>query len=113
ERAFRWARRRPAAAALVALLLGGVLLGLGLAVRQWRHEHEARRAQKVRDAARLTLVLREFQQLYAVEILERVQPLGVKVSHDYTTQRDTVPLPPTLLMELARRIGDKDGCTVR
>jgi hypothetical protein len=113
ERAAKWARRRPAAATLVALGVFGVLLGLGMAAWQWRAERQARLEQKVQDAARLTRVLREFQGLYSSEVVERLKILGVKGSNNYVTEKGTVPLPPTLTMELARRLASRDAAQIR
>jgi serine/threonine-protein kinase len=113
ERAHRWARRRPAVAALVAVVLLGLGLGLGLAVRQWHQDQQARLERKVQDAAMLTSVLREFQSLYTTEVVDRLQPQGIKVSHDYTTEDGTVPLPPTLTLDLARRVSASDAAVIR
>jgi hypothetical protein len=120
ERAWKWARRRPAAAALLALLMAGVaaapVLGVGLAIHN-RHQQEqerlaqekARLDQKVHDAAMLARLTQEFEQLYADQVVEKVKPLGVEVSHDYTTRPGTIPLPPTLIMDLARRVSKHDS----
>ena len=72
-------------------------------------ERQARLQEKVQDAARLTRVLREFQRLYSSEVIERLKPMGVKVSHDYTTQEGTVPLPPTRTVEMAGRLARAAG----
>jgi hypothetical protein len=109
RRALKWAKRRPAAAALVLLLLGGLVLALGAVVRQHSQEKQARLDNKVREAALLSQVLREFQDLYSTEVMERVQPLGVSVSHDYQTRDGTVPLPSTLTMALGRRLSARDA----
>lgn len=118
ERAVKWARRRPAAAALVALSLTIVLVVFGAVVWQWQvavaeqtAEEGRKRLARVKDAALLTLAVTEAQELYA-EVVERVKD-RVEVSHDYTHRKGTIPLPPTLTITLAQRISAKSSGTVR
>jgi serine/threonine-protein kinase len=120
ERVVKWARRRPAAAALAGLSLAVVVLVFGLVVWQWRTavaaqkaEQEQKKLARVNDAALLTLTVSEAQQLYSAELVDRVKDRGVEVSDDYTLRQGTIPLPPTLTMILAQRISQENAGTVR
>jgi WD40 repeat protein len=61
-RTMKWARRRPAAAALTSLLAGSMLLGLGGAIWNWQAAEEAKRKETFRAnaeaAAKRELALR-------------------------------------------------------
>jgi WD40 repeat protein len=48
ERAMKWAKRRPASAALCGLLLGFFLLGLSALIWSWQREQAAKRAEAIR-----------------------------------------------------------------
>jgi hypothetical protein len=113
ERSWKWARRRPAAAALVALLTLGLGLGAAWAVQRRQQQEEARLQRTVHDAALIAELTQEFEQLYATEVVERVKPLGVEVSHDYTTREGTIPLPPTLIMDLAGRMSARNAGAIK
>jgi hypothetical protein len=118
-RLVKWAKRRPAAAALVVLSATLVLLVFGLVVWQWRAavaEQEAvqarKKAARVKDAALITFMVSEAQDLYSTEVVDRVKG-KVEVSHDYTLREGTIPLPPTLTILLAQRISEQDSGAVR
>jgi tRNA A-37 threonylcarbamoyl transferase component Bud32 len=120
ERAWKWARRRPAAAGLAVLLFAGLVGAAGLAVHARQQEKEAQRQQEqarldriVRDADLIASLTQEFELLYATDVIDRVKPLGVEVSHDYTTRPGTIPLPPTLIMDLAKRMSSRDAGEIR
>ena len=69
---------------------------------------------RVHDAKLLTQMVREAQELYSTEVVDRVKNVqGVEVSHDYTINKNTIPLPPTLTMILAQRISENQLGTVR
>ena len=61
--------------------------------------------------------LTEFGTLYTSEVVLRAQTRGIEVTHDYRAKKGAIPLPPTLTMELGKRIAEKgygcrSGCTV-
>lgn len=58
------------------------------------------------NAALYTQALAEFRTLYTSEVVERVRPHGVEITHDYTAYEKAIPLPATLSMMLGRRIGE-------
>jgi len=49
--------------------------------------------------------LTEFRTLYTREVVERVRPQGIVVTHDYESREGAIPLPATLSMKLGQRIG--------
>jgi serine/threonine-protein kinase len=117
ERTLKWTRRRPRTATLavlgVVLIVAGALWQWRSAVAERRAEQARREAARVRDAELLTRTLRESQNLYSEEVVDRLAPLRVPVSHDYAFQDGAIPLPPTLTLALARRVSQPDGGTVR
>ena len=52
---------------------------------------------------------------YTSEVVDRVQPHGIVVSHDYATKKGAIPLPVVFLIESGQRIGErsKSGMFVR
>ena len=53
------------------------------------------------ESARLyTDALAEFRTMYTSEVVERLRPLGVKVTHDYRDTDGAIPLPATMSMML-------------
>ena len=61
--------------------------------------------QALQTAKLLTTALTEFRSLYTSDVVERVRPIGVTVSHDYKETEGAIPLPATLSMALGNRIG--------
>jgi two-component system sensor histidine kinase/response regulator len=58
--------------------------------------------------------LTEFSALYTSEVVVRAQTRGIEVTHDYQAKKGAIPLPPTLTMELGKRIAEKGyGVQVR
>jgi serine/threonine-protein kinase len=119
ERAIKWARRRPASAALFGLSAAVSAFILVLIVWQWQvalneqaAAHERKKRARVKDAVLLSHMVSEAQHLYSTEVVDRVKH-KVDVSHDYTMKDATIPLPPTLTMILAQRISEKRLGTVR
>jgi serine/threonine protein kinase len=124
ERLSGWIRRRPAAAALVAVsLLGAVLLVSLFSISYFRitreqsHTQEAlKRETRAKDDlfkalvqnARLTSdALKEFNEYYTTEVVARLGDRGIQVTHDYAGKKNAIPLPATMSVELADRISQK------
>src|SRR5262249_50376923 len=63
--------------------------------------------------ALLTAMLTQSREAYATHVVGPAQEMGVRVSDDYSTRPGTIPLPPTLLMEVARRVSAEQDGTVR
>ena len=52
-----------------------------------------------------TRALTEMRTLYTSEVVERVRPQGITVTHDYDQHDGAIPLPATLSRKLGARIG--------
>lgn len=48
--------------------------------------------------------LMEFRSLYTSEVVERVRPEGIEVTHNYKTKKGAIPLPATFTMILGKRV---------
>jgi len=94
--------------AVFTLGLVGVIISLISASTRFT-EHTA-----IQDAARYSEALREFRSLYSSEVVARVIPHGIVVTHDYKKQTGAIPLPATLTMDLGHRLSHKHkGADVR
>ncbi len=62
----------------------------------------------IETATIVARTISEFRSLYTSEVVERVRPLGVEISHEYVERPQAIPLPATLSMELARLVGEGD-----
>jgi signal transduction histidine kinase/CheY-like chemotaxis protein len=65
------------------------------------------------DAARYADALTEFRAFYTSEVVERVRPYGVEVTHDYLERDGAIPLPATLGILLGNRLMHAESGTVR
>jgi len=94
--------------AVFTLGLVGVIVSLISASTRFT-EHTA-----IQDAARYSEALKEFRSLYSSEVVARVIPQGIVVSHDYRKQTGAIPLPATLTMDLGHRLSHKhEGADIR
>ncbi len=131
ERLGGWIRRRPAAAALVGVILlaSALLAALFSAsyVRIARERSQTRQAlereTRAKDGlfkalvqnARLTSdALKEVNEYYSSEVVARLTDRSVQITHDYAGKRNAIPLPATMSVELAQRISQKgSGMRIR
>ena len=68
----------------------------------------------LQEAKRYSQALAEFRSLYTSEVVSRVAPHGVTVTHDYTTKEGAIPLPATFSILLGARLGElSEGTEVR
>ena len=63
------------------------------------------RTQALLNAELVTEALAEFRTVYTSEVVERIRPRGIKVTHDYHLREGEAPLPATLTKILGDRIG--------
>src|SRR5262245_13272886 len=87
--------------ALALVLLVGPALTLW---NSWRLERRLVENTAREDAALYAEALNEFRTVYTSEVVARVRPHGIDVSHDYATRDRAIPLPATLSMLLGERI---------
>lgn len=58
----------------------------------------------IQSGESVSKMLAEFRTLYTSEVVERVRPAGIEVTHDYLNKPQAIPLPATFSMELGTRI---------
>jgi len=94
--------------AIFALGMAGLILSLILVAKRFS-ENIA-----VHDAARYSEALAEFRTLYTSEVVARLLPQGVEVTHDYKTKAGAIPLPATMSLDLGHRLSQKyEGAAVK
>jgi signal transduction histidine kinase len=49
--------------------------------------------------------LKELRTFYGAEIVDRVKPYGIEVTHDYATKKGAIPIPATFSIEFGKHIG--------
>ena len=85
-----------------------IVLAVGLGSIVWyvsRVQSRVIETMALDNAALYSQALAEFRTLYTSEVVERIRPLGIEVTHDYETTAGAIPLPATLSMMLGERIG--------
>lgn len=63
-------------------------------------------------ASLYTESLEKFRSYYSDNVVDRVRPLGIEITHDYQDHPGTIPLPATLSIELNNAISQKNPNTV-
>jgi hypothetical protein len=110
ERLARWSRRNPAAASLIVAITLTSLFGL------WRLSSvsQALLRESVFNGARMQADILEDMNDFYSEIVGRLDPAHVQVTHDFANRSGAVPLPATFTIEAGRRIGrSESGMQVR
>jgi signal transduction histidine kinase len=51
----------------------------------------------------------DLRTFYNSEVVERVRPHGVEVTHDYARKEGAIPIPATFTIEFGKRIGEKNS----
>ena len=111
ERILGWTRRRPAAAALIAVSVTAlILLATVSSVSYLRIAEEQRQTKQalVRNARLTSAALKEFNEYYTSEVVARLTDRTIQVTHDYAGKKNAIPLPATMSVELADRISHKN-----
>jgi hypothetical protein len=112
ERTWRWCRRNPVPAGLLAALT------LGSAVGLWhlsRLNERLVRSTALEGAAQQAETLESLNDLYS-EAVDRAMAKGkALVTHDYAARKDALPLPATLTIDLGRLVSHRSesGMQVR
>jgi tRNA A-37 threonylcarbamoyl transferase component Bud32 len=110
ERVWRWIAKNPLPTTLL------VAVTLAAAIGLW---HLSRLSEKLLQSAALLSavqqsdVLDEVNSFYSSEVVERVKPVGVDVTHDYKGHQGAIPAPATLTIELGNHISDKSNSGMR
>ena len=61
------------------------------------------------DAQAYADALAEVRTLYTSEVVQAARTKGISVTHDYSGREGAIPLPSTLTIELAERIGSRSS----
>jgi eukaryotic-like serine/threonine-protein kinase len=111
-RAWRWCRRNPVPAGLLAALSVGSAVGL------WhlsRLNERMVRSTALDGAAQQAETLECLNDLYSEAVDRALPQKKVLVTHDYAERKDSLPLPATLTIDLGKRISERSetGMQVR
>jgi eukaryotic-like serine/threonine-protein kinase len=112
QRAWRWSRRNPVPAGLLAALTLGAAVGL------WhlsRLNERMVRTTALEGAAQQAETLECLNDLYSEAVDKALPKKTVLVTHDYADRKDSLPLPATLTIDLGKRISERSqsGMQVR
>jgi serine/threonine protein kinase len=119
ERAWRWCRRNPVPAGLlivVSLLLVVVTLGSAFGLYHLsRLSQELVQSTALESAAQESEMLEALNSYYSNQVVDRVKPFGIEVTHDYKSKKGAIPIPASLTIDLGNHIADesKRGMAVR
>ncbi len=110
-------RHRPRAAFIRLLhkhttLVVSAMFALGFGATVWhlsRLPTQLVESAALNHAALYAQALAEFRTIYTSEVVARVKPQGIKVTHDYETTDGAIPLPTTLSMKLGQNIGEHES----
>lgn len=106
HRLWRWYRRNPVPASLLAAVTLGSAFGL------WhlsRLSSYLVRSTALGSCMQQAEMLEEVDNLYSAAVADRVGKHGIEVTHDYHNKPKAIPLPATLNIELAQRISEKSA----
>jgi len=104
ERLGRWFLRNPLAASLLLAVSLGSAVGLGhLSLLS----EQLVQSTALEGAAQQSEMLDVVNALYSSEVVDRLQSLGIAVTHDYATKKGAIPLPATFTIESGQRIGER------
>jgi serine/threonine protein kinase len=107
ERLWRWCRRNPVAASLL------IAVSLGSAFGLW---HLSRLSEYVVQSTALESVTQQAELLelvnnrYSSEVVDRLKPKQIEVTHDYAAKQGAIPLPATLTHILGKDSIDRCRC---
>nr|MBC8289029.1 DUF3365 domain-containing protein [Planctomycetota bacterium] len=110
ERLWRWSHRYPLATSLFVALLIGSFAGFWhlFTVSDW-FVHETALDSARREAA----MIEEFNQYYS-DVIGRLEPGTIEITHEYRTKEGCLPLPATFIIDAGERISTSvEGLRVR
>src|SRR5262245_40920781 len=97
------------------ILVLAVLWFGGVAIAFWHIERLQAKlveAAALQDAAQQSVLFQELRAMYTSEVVERLRPFKVVVTHDYQDPRwegKAIPLPATLTKELGERVSARES----
>ena len=109
ERLWHWRRRNPVAAGLLAAVTLGSIYGL------WHLSNlsaQLVRSSALDSAAQISEMLVIVNEDYS-QIVDRLYPQKILVTHDYVTRPGAIPLPATMTIDLGNHISEKSASGMR
>jgi methyl-accepting chemotaxis protein len=117
ERCLEVKRRGPRLGVKGKILLPTVLVGLVVAIGAgwYMTRYSSTQALQARLGRAETLAgqLRTLRGYYTDKVVSRVKPHGITVTYDYADKSAAIPLPATMIHELADMLSERGGYTVR
>jgi hypothetical protein len=110
ERLWRWCRRYPLAAGLL------LAVTLGSAVGVWHLSElsqELVRRTALDSVAQQSEVLEEVNNFYSTEVVDRLAPKKIEVTHDYVHKIGAIPLPATMTIDLGKHISQRSASNMQ
>jgi signal transduction histidine kinase len=101
----RWVYQRTVAALTVMFCVAG-------AATLWHLSHLSTRLIEtgaLQATAMYSQSITDLRTFYNSDIVERVRPLGVEVTHDYMKHDGAIPIPATFTIEFGKHIGEKNA----
>jgi signal transduction histidine kinase/type II secretory pathway pseudopilin PulG len=92
---------------IIALVVLSVLLSLSLKGFEQSINNSVLQSAS-QNAKIIASIIREFRQAYTVNVVQKVQAYGMKISHEYHGKLDTIPLPASASLELGQNINVKN-----
>jgi signal transduction histidine kinase len=108
-----WAKMRAAAVHLVyerTIALLTVMFCGGVIVTLWHMSYLSSalvESGALQGTALYSATLTELRTFYNSQVVERVRPRGVEVTHDYVVKDGAIPIPATFSIEFGKHIGQK------
>ena len=94
-----------------------LMFGLGICLTIFYFQHISLKIVQfmaLEGTAAYLQMFEEVRTVYTSEVVERVRPYGIQVTHDYATRPKAIPLPATFILQLGHRLKTKDsGVEVR
>ncbi|HEY2989221.1 MAG TPA: ATP-binding protein [Candidatus Binatia bacterium] len=94
------------------LLLLTVIVCVGGAATLWHLSHLSRKLVEsgaLQGTSIYSESITDLRTFYNSEVVERVRPNGVEVTHDYSAKKGAIPIPATFTIEFGKRIGEKNS----
>src|SRR5713226_8861579 len=108
-----WAKTRDAAVYLIyerTIALLTVTFCGGVMVTLWHMSYLSSalvESGALQGTALYSATLTELRTFYNSQVVERVRPHGVEVTHDYALKDGAIPIPATFSIEFGKHIGEK------
>lgn len=99
------------------VLLLAVMFCLGVTATLWHLSHLSANLAEfgaLQGTSLYSESLTELRTFYGSQVVDRVRPQGVMVTHDYGSHEGAIPIPATFSIEFGKHIGEKNpGMQIR